>query len=49
MNGGHHIFVRQSIPELLNLQEMEGEAKPYQIKQLLAIVERYNLSLGGEK
>jgi hypothetical protein len=49
VNGSHHIFARQSIPELLNLQEVEGKAKPYQIKQLLAIVERYNLSLGGEK
>ena len=49
VNGSHHIFAQQSIPELLNLQEVEGKAKPYQIKQLLAIVERYNLSLGGKK
>jgi hypothetical protein len=45
----HHIFAQKSIPELLNLQEVGGKAKPYQIKQLLALVERYNLSLGGEE
>lgn len=49
VSGSHHIFAHQSIPELLNLQEVSGKAKPYQIKQLLALVERYNLSLGGEE
>jgi len=29
----------------LNLQEVKGEAKPYQIRQLLRLVERYNLEL----
>jgi hypothetical protein len=37
------------IPGLLNLQDAGGKAKPYQIKQLLALVERYNLSLGKEE
>ena len=32
-------------PELLNLQNVNGEAKPYQIRQFLRLVERYNLSL----
>ncbi len=29
----------------LNLQDREGQAKPYQIRQLLALVEEYNLTL----
>jgi hypothetical protein len=34
--------------ELLNLQAVGGEAKPYQIRQFLRLVERYNLRLEDE-
>jgi hypothetical protein len=37
------------IPELINLQNVKGKAKPYQVKQLLKIAERYNLHLEEEK
>jgi hypothetical protein len=47
VRGSHHIFAHQNVRELVNLQEVEGRAKPYQVKQLLTLVERYNLSLGG--
>jgi predicted RNA binding protein YcfA (HicA-like mRNA interferase family) len=43
--GSHHILVHPKIKELINLQEVGGKAKPYQVRQLLDIVERYNLSL----
>ena len=43
--GSHHIFVHGDIKELLNLQESGGEAKPYQLRQMLKLVERYNLRL----
>ena len=29
-SGSHHIFVRPDVPELLSLQEVRGQAKPYQ-------------------
>ena len=45
VKGSHHIFTHPSIPGLINLQEVDGEAKPYQIRQLLRLVERYNLRL----
>jgi predicted RNA binding protein YcfA (HicA-like mRNA interferase family) len=45
ISGSHRIFSRPGIPELVNLQEVRGEAKPYQIRQFLKIVERYNLRL----
>jgi predicted RNA binding protein YcfA (HicA-like mRNA interferase family) len=45
VNGSHHIFVHPKIPELVNLQNAKGKAKPYQIRQFLTIVEKYNLSL----
>jgi hypothetical protein len=48
INGSHHIFIHAEIPELLNLQNDNGKAKPYQIKQLLQLVEEHNLQLGGQ-
>ena len=45
VNGSHHIFIHPNIPELVNLQNAKGKAKPYQILQFLTIVEKYNLSL----
>jgi hypothetical protein len=46
-SGSHHIFTHPDAPGLLNLQEVDGEAKPYQIRQFLRLVERYNLRMGG--
>lgn len=45
--GSHHIFVHPDVPELVNLQNVNGEAKAYQVRQFLKLVERYNLRLGG--
>ena len=45
VNGSHHIFVHPDIPELVNLQNVKGQAKPYQIRQFLKLVERYNLQM----
>jgi len=45
VSGSHHIYVHPGIPELINLQNVKGKAKPYQIKQLLKIVEKYNLQM----
>jgi len=48
VSGSHHIFTHPATPELLNLQEVKGEAKPYQIRQFLRLVERYDLRLEDE-
>ncbi len=45
INGSHHIFVHDAISELVNLQNVKGKAKSYQIKQLLQLVEKYNLRI----
>jgi hypothetical protein len=34
---------------MIDLQEVNGKAKPYQIQQFLHLVERYNLKLGDEQ
>ena len=47
VNGSHHVFVHPEVPELINLQDAGGEAKPYQIRQFLRLLERYNLKAGA--
>lgn len=44
-DGSHHIFTRPDIPELVNLQKVKDQAKPYQMRQFLKLVERHNLKL----
>ena len=48
IEGSHHILTHPHIPELLNLQEVKGQAKPYQVRQLLQLIERHNLTLGED-
>ena len=45
IRGSHHIFEHPEIPEIINLQNVNGQAKSYQIRQLLTIVEKHNLTL----
>ena len=44
--GSHFIFTHPQIPELVNLQEKNGKTKPYQVRQFLELVEKYDLELG---
>ncbi len=48
-SGSHHIFARPDVAELVTLQDVKGEAKPYQIRQFLRLVEKYNLRLEEEE
>jgi len=41
--GSHRIFVKEGVREMLNFQEVKGKAKPYQVRQFIKIIERYNL------
>lgn len=44
VKGSHHIFTREAIEEIINLQTLPGGlAKPYQVKQVRALVVRYQL------
>ena len=47
--GTHHLFAHPEVPELLNLQNVAGEAKPYQLRQLLRLVRGYALRLEDGK
>ena len=45
VRGSHFIFAHPQIPELVNLQEKNGKAKPYQVREFLQLVEQYHLEL----
>ena len=49
ISGSHHIFEHPGVPELVNLQNRKGTAKPYQVRQFLDLVEQYNLELGDDQ
>lgn len=48
VSGSHHIFIHPEVREMVNLQEVNGKAKPSRIQQFLHLIERYNLELGDE-
>jgi hypothetical protein len=41
-------YPRPGIPELVNLQDVKGQAKPYQIRQFLKLVEKHDVKLEDE-
>ena len=44
MKGDHHIFYKEGIEEIINLQPLrDGKAKAYQVKQVRAIILKYKL------
>ncbi len=43
VRGSHHLFRRDGIEEKVNLQQDGSHAKPYQIRQVRAILIRYKL------
>ena len=44
VKGGHHIFHRVGVDEILNLQPQHGQAKPYQVKQVREVIVKYHLA-----
>jgi hypothetical protein len=46
--GSHHIFTKEGIPEILNLQPKGASAKAYQVRQVRYVILRYRLAGGGD-
>ncbi len=47
VKGDHHIFTKQDVLEILNLQPLkDGKAKPYQVKQVRNIILKYKFHIG---
>jgi len=43
--GSHHVFSREGIEERINLQESGAKAKPYQVRQVRAVIVKYGLEV----
>jgi len=46
MRGSHHVFRKQGVQELINLQRDGSKAKAYQVRQVRSILLKYGL--GGK-
>ena len=43
IKGSHHIYFKEGVAEIINIQPKDGKAKPYQIKQVRELVIKYKL------
>ncbi len=41
--GSHHLFRREGVAELINLQRDGAKAKPYQVRQVRNVIVKYRL------
>jgi hypothetical protein len=48
IRGDHHIFTREGVAEILNLQPRQGKAKAYQVKQVRGVLTSYGLASATE-
>ncbi len=46
VRGDHHIFTRNDVEEIINLQPLGSKAKAYQVKQVRGVTVKY--MLGGD-
>ena len=46
--GSHHIFVRAGVEDMINLQKEGHMAKPYQVRQVRAVITKYGLNQEGD-
>ena len=43
IKGDHHIYTKNGIEEIINIQPKGNKAKPYQVKQIRNIILKYRL------
>jgi hypothetical protein len=43
IKGDHHIFTREDILEIINIQPLGSKAKAYQVKQIRNLIIKYRL------
>ncbi|HTB21704.1 MAG TPA: type II toxin-antitoxin system HicA family toxin [bacterium] len=44
INGDHHIFTKDGVDEIINLQPKGAKAKVYQVKQVRVLILKYKLA-----
>jgi len=48
IRGSHHIFTKEGVEEILNIQARGSKSKPYQVKQVRQAIVRYKLAGGTD-
>jgi hypothetical protein len=43
VHSSHHIFTKNGVEEILNVQPKGGKSKPYQVKQVRNVILKYKL------
>jgi predicted RNA binding protein YcfA (HicA-like mRNA interferase family) len=49
VKGSHHLFRKAGVEERINLQREGNNAKPYQVKQVRAVILKYKLGISNEQ
>jgi predicted RNA binding protein YcfA (HicA-like mRNA interferase family) len=44
IRGSHHIFSKDDVLEIVNLQPKDSKTKPYQVKQIRDLILKYKLA-----
>ncbi len=47
--GSRHVFIMEGLEDLINLQREGQMAKPYQVRQVRAVIAKYGLKQEGDK
>jgi hypothetical protein len=45
IRGDQHIFAKHGVDEIMNLQPVGAKAKPYQVRQVRAVILKYKMDL----
>lgn len=48
IKGSHHIFAKDGVEEIINIQPIGSKAKPYQVKQARNLILKYKLGASNE-
>ena len=43
VRGSHHVYTREGIVEIINIQPKGKMAKPYQVRQVARLIDKYGL------
>ena len=44
-SGSHHVYTKPGVVEIINLQPNSRMAKVYQVRQVLALIDKYNIEV----
>lgn len=48
IKGSHHIFTKEGVEEIINIQPINSKAKAYQVKQVRNLILKYKLGASDE-